>query len=190
MAQELRTARTPSQTGQWGGGEKVLSLRQRISISLSRPVDIAGLVYFRIAFYSLMCWEAWRFLAGNWVGLNFVGKEFYFTYWPLTFVHPWPGNGLYIHLYVMAAVAFGLALGLFYRVLAVHLPLFAREGVVPQSFLPWLFTLFLNDLRAGAPGLFTRCLEEPVLADKYHSCLAYLAPAFSDRRPVFLRWHR
>jgi vitamin K-dependent gamma-carboxylase-like protein len=118
MAQELGTIRTPPQTGQWGGEEKVLSLRQRISISLSRPVDIAGLVYFRIAFYSLMCWEAWRFLAGNWVGLNFVGKEFYFTYWPLTFVQPWPGNGMYIHLYVMAAVAFGLVLGLFYRVLA------------------------------------------------------------------------
>src|SRR5262245_48158458 len=118
MAQELGTARTLPQAGQWGKEKNMLSMWQRISISLAQPVDVAVLVYFRIAFYSLMCWEAWRFLAGNWVGLNIAGKDFYFTYWPLTFVHPWPGNGMHIHLYVMAAVAFALVLGLFYRVLA------------------------------------------------------------------------
>ena len=115
MVQELGTVRTPLQEGQWERAGKVLPLWQRIFVSLSRPVDIAGLVYFRIAFYSLMCWEAWRLLAGNWVGLYFADKDFYFTYWPLTFVHPWPGNGMRIHVYAMAAVSLGLVLGLFYR---------------------------------------------------------------------------
>jgi vitamin K-dependent gamma-carboxylase len=92
---------------------------QRLSVVLSQPVDIAGLIYFRIAFYAIMLWEAWRFLTGSWVGLYFTDKAFCFTYWPFTFVHPWPGNGLTIHLYVTAAVAFCLILGLFYRVSAV-----------------------------------------------------------------------
>jgi vitamin K-dependent gamma-carboxylase len=93
-----------------------LSLQQRVARSLSQPVDSAGLVYFRIAFYSIMLWEAWRFLTENWVGFHFSHKVFYFTYWPFVFVHPWPGEGMTIHITAMAVVAIFLILGLLYRV--------------------------------------------------------------------------
>lgn len=43
-----------------------------------RPVDAASLVYFRIAFYSLLLWEAWRFLSEDWIDFHFSGKSFYF----------------------------------------------------------------------------------------------------------------
>ena len=35
------------------------------------PVDIAGLVFFRISFYSIMLWEAWRFIAPTGPGVIF-----------------------------------------------------------------------------------------------------------------------
>jgi hypothetical protein len=99
--------------------QDIALLQQRVSAALDKPVDAAGLVYFRIVFYTIMLWEAWRFLAGNWVGFHFSNKDFYFPYWPFTFVCPWPGDGMTIHIYVMAIVSLCLIVGLFYRVSAV-----------------------------------------------------------------------
>lgn len=100
------------------GEHSRLSLWQRLTAALFSPVDVAGLVYFRVAFYTLMLWESWRFLTENWVGFHFSGKHFYFTYWPFDFVHPWPGNGMNIHIAVMAIASLCLIFGLFYRISA------------------------------------------------------------------------
>ncbi len=93
-------------------------LWQRVSEALFRPIDISGLVYFRIAFYTIMIWEALRFIDGDWVENHFSGKDFHFTYWPFDFVQPWPGDGMTMHLPLMAIVASYATLGLFYRVSA------------------------------------------------------------------------
>lgn len=86
---------------------------------LFAPVDIASLVYFRIAFGAIMLWETWRFIDHDWVGRYFSDKSFYFTYWPFDFVQPWPGEGMIIHMYVMGIVAICMILGLFYRLSAM-----------------------------------------------------------------------
>ena len=98
--------------------EKILRvslLGQSVSQALFKPIDIASLVYFRIVFYTIMVWEALRLIDHDWVERYFSGKDFYFTYWPFDFIHPWSGNGMTIHLPLMAVVATYAALGLFYR---------------------------------------------------------------------------
>ena len=85
---------------------------------LFAPVDASFLACFRIAFGALMVWETWRILQNGWVERHFSGKEFYFTYWPLDFVQPWPGDGMYVHLALMGVFAAFIALGFLYRVSA------------------------------------------------------------------------
>ena len=85
---------------------------------LFTPVDASFLAYFRIAFGAIMLWETWRFIRYDWVGLYFSGNEFYFKYWPFDFVQPWPGDGMYFHLVLMALFAVFILFGLFYRVSA------------------------------------------------------------------------
>ncbi len=92
--------------------------RTALSQRLFAPVDSASLVFFRIAFGSIMLWEIWRYFDHGWIGRYFTGKEFYFTYWPFEFVQPWPGDGMFIHFGLMALFAAGIVLGLFYRVSA------------------------------------------------------------------------
>ena len=90
----------------------------RVSDKLLKPVDAAGLTYFRIAFYSVMLWEVWRFIDHDWVRRYFTGKEFYFTYWPFDFLHPLPGDGMTALFYLMGVASIFAAVGLFYRVSA------------------------------------------------------------------------
>ena len=72
---------------------------------LFAPVDIAGLVYFRIAFYAIMLWEVWRFMDHGRVERYFTAKPFYFTYWPLDFIRPLPGDGMEILFWGMGLAA-------------------------------------------------------------------------------------
>lgn len=85
---------------------------------LFSPVDASSLAVFRIVFGLLMVWETWRIIDNGWVERHFSGKEFYFTYWPLDFLRPWPGDGMYIHLALMGVFAGFIALGFLYRVSA------------------------------------------------------------------------
>ena len=85
---------------------------------LFSPVDASSLAVFRIVFGLLMVWETWRIIDNGWVERHFSGKEFYFTYWPLDFLRPWPGDGMYIHLALMGIVAGFVALGFLYRISA------------------------------------------------------------------------
>jgi vitamin K-dependent gamma-carboxylase len=94
---------------------KPLSLRTRLTTTLFAPVDAASVVAFRILFYAIVAWQAWRFIESYWVEMYFSNKEFYFTYWPFDFVHPWPGGGMSIHLWVLIGVALCAMCGVFYR---------------------------------------------------------------------------
>ena len=85
---------------------------------LFSPVDASSLAVFRIFFGLLMVWETWRIIDHGWVERHFSSKEFYFTYWPLDFLRPWPGDGMYLHLAFMGIFAAFIALGFLYRVSA------------------------------------------------------------------------
>src|SRR5947209_5308491 len=82
-------------------------------------VDITPLVRFRIAFGVIMLWEVGRYFVYNWIFEDFVQPEFFFTYYGFSWVHPWPGPGMYIHFALLGVCAMAIALGLFYRVATI-----------------------------------------------------------------------
>ena len=82
---------------------------------LSAPVDISFLVYFRIAFGIIVLWQVWGIFANNWVERYLTGKEFYFKYWPFYFVNSWPGDGMNLHVALLAMFAAFAMVGFLYR---------------------------------------------------------------------------
>ena len=84
-----------------------------------KPIDIASLVYFRIAFGSLMVWEVCRYLRGRRVDSLWIIPEFHFKYYGFEWVHPPPGNWMYGLMACLLISAAGITLGLWYRLCAV-----------------------------------------------------------------------
>ena len=58
------------------------------------PIDLASLVYFRIAFGGLMLWEISRYLAGGRVSSLWIEPEFHFKYLAFEWVQAPPGFGM------------------------------------------------------------------------------------------------
>lgn len=96
-----------------------MNFASRFARDLFAPVDLASLAIFRMAFGALMTFEALNYLAQGWVRSQFMAPEFHFTYFGFGWVHPWPGDGMMIHFWVLAVAALGIALGFFYRIATV-----------------------------------------------------------------------
>jgi hypothetical protein len=79
--------------------------------------DIASLVAFRIAFGLLMLFEVARVFPS--VGPLYIEPTFHFTYYGFDWLHPWAGNGMYVHFGVLGLAALCVTLGLFYRAAAL-----------------------------------------------------------------------
>src|SRR5712692_8743838 len=79
------------------------------------PVDIASLVFFRITFGLLMAWDVWRYFSHGWIAFYWLDPRFLFKYYGFSWVHPWPGNGLYIHWAALGVFALFVATGFLYR---------------------------------------------------------------------------
>src|SRR5713226_4337900 len=114
------------------------------------PVDIASLVFFRIAFGLLMIWEVCRYFAYHWIGSSWLEPRFLFKYYGFSWVHPWPGNGLYIHWAALGLFALFIASGFLYRVSAVlfflsytYFFLLDEARYVNHEYLVCLFSLLL-----------------------------------------------
>src|SRR5437667_2997078 len=83
---------------------------------LFAPVDIAPLVWFRIAFGVIMLWEVGRYFVYGWISSDFIEPIFHFTYYGFGWVHPWAGWGMHCHFAVLGLLAAAISLGLFYRI--------------------------------------------------------------------------
>jgi vitamin K-dependent gamma-carboxylase len=79
------------------------------------PLDIASLVFFRIAFGLLMIWHAYSYFLHNRIARFWLEPRFLFKYYGFSWVHPWPGNGLYIHWAALGLLALFIAAGFLYR---------------------------------------------------------------------------
>jgi len=90
----------------------------RVAPRLLAPVDIAPLVWFRIAFGTLMFVEMRRYFANDWVRALYVEPRFHFTYLGFDWVRPWSGDGMFLHFGLLAACAALIAIGAYYRVAA------------------------------------------------------------------------
>ena len=94
---------------------KLENLRSNLSAYLFTPVDIAWLVFFRIAFGTIMFWESMLYIAQDKIRHLYFTPIFFFKYFGFEWVNVWPGLGLYIHFYVMAALSLFILFGLWYR---------------------------------------------------------------------------
>lgn len=91
------------------------NLLQRLCGALFKPVDIAFLVYFRIAFGGLMLWEVYRFFTHNWISRYYIEPVINFTYYGFSWIRPWPGWGMYVHFAILAVAAAFILIGFCYR---------------------------------------------------------------------------
>lgn len=96
-------------------GEAILS---RLVARLFAPIDIAPLVYFRIAFGSVMLWEVWRYLDYGRISRYYIDPVFHFTYYGFDWVKPLPGDLMYAHFYLLGTLSVMIIAGLFYRLAA------------------------------------------------------------------------
>ena len=107
---------------------------------LFAPVDIASLVFFRIAFGALMTWEVCRYFAYGWIGRYWIEPQFLFKYYGFSWVHPWPGNGMYIHWAVLGVLGVFIMTGFLYRfAVPIFFVLFTHSFLLDQA-------LYLNHL--------------------------------------------
>jgi vitamin K-dependent gamma-carboxylase len=93
----------------------------RWTAALSAPVDVASLVFLRVAFGLLMAWEVYRYFALDRVRRYFIEPQFFFSYFGFDWVKPWPGSGMYWHFAAVGVLSLCVAAGLLYRVSAALL---------------------------------------------------------------------
>lgn len=90
-------------------------LRHRLSQHLFTPVDAASLSVFRIGFGLIMVIEALRYLSSDWIYRYYIAPPFHFKYYGFGWVEAWPGNGMYVHFWLLGLLAVAITLGAFYR---------------------------------------------------------------------------
>jgi vitamin K-dependent gamma-carboxylase len=84
-------------------------------------IDISSIVFFRIAFGSLVVWHVWKYFVDDTVRTLWIEPRFLFKYYGFSWVHPWPAHFLYIHWAAVGVFAFFVAIGFAYRISTVLL---------------------------------------------------------------------
>lgn len=72
---------------------------------LFAPIDIAALVYYRVAFGALALWEVWRFADAGWIERHYIEPGFHFSYYGFAWLQPWSGDGMYWHFAALALLS-------------------------------------------------------------------------------------
>lgn len=80
-----------------------------------KQISIAPLVIFRIIFGALMLFGTSRFLFYGWVQDLYITPKFFFTYYGFEWVHPLPGNWMYLPFIFMIVASLGIIFGALYR---------------------------------------------------------------------------
>ncbi|HEY9886789.1 MAG TPA: HTTM domain-containing protein, partial [Candidatus Obscuribacterales bacterium] len=105
------------------GGDRPRPSLNAIGKALTRrlfaPIDIASLVYFRIAFGAIMLWEVWRYFTKGWIPRYWIDPVINFTYYGFDWVRPLPGIGMYVVFGALGVLAFNILIGWHYRLSAV-----------------------------------------------------------------------
>ena len=87
----------------------------RLLKSLLAPVDIAGLVVFRMGFGLIAAWWAVDYLVRGRMNVAYLVPKFHFTYYGFDWIQPWPAWGMHLHFAVLALTALAIAVGFYYR---------------------------------------------------------------------------
>ncbi len=140
---------------------------------LLEPVDNSSIVFFRIAFGIIMLWEVQCYLNYGWVASEYIDPPYYFPYAGFERVRPWPGVGMYIHLYALGLLAMCIAAGFFYRVSTIlfafgitYVFLLDKAHFLNHMYLAVLISFML--IYSGKPRPVGRCLAPA--ADPVEHC--------------------
>ncbi|MBK9125756.1 MAG: HTTM domain-containing protein [Chloroflexi bacterium] len=79
------------------------------------PIDIAPLVFFRVAFGVLMLWEVWRYFNFTRIERYYIFPEYNFPYYGFDWLQPLPGDGMFVLFHVLGGLSVLIMLGAFYR---------------------------------------------------------------------------
>lgn len=91
---------------------------QKLVRQLFAPIDIASLVYFRIAFGAIMLWEVWRYFSKGWIPRYWIDPVMNFTYYGFDWVRPLPGPGMYLVFGGLGILSVLIMIGWHYRLSA------------------------------------------------------------------------
>jgi hypothetical protein len=91
----------------------------RLRERLFAPVDVAGLVAFRVLFGLLMAWEYGEAVFAGVIERRYVQPSFLFKYLYFEWVRPLPSWGMYVVFVVAALCGLAISAGLLYRAAAV-----------------------------------------------------------------------
>jgi vitamin K-dependent gamma-carboxylase len=112
----------------------VRSFLTKLQRSAFAPVDIASLVFFRIAFGLLMACEVCRYFRNGWVFSHWIEPRILFKYYGFSWIHPWPAHWLYLHWAVLGVLGLFVAAGFLYRISA------------PLMFLSYAYFFLLDEV--------------------------------------------
>ena len=88
---------------------------EKLSQRAFAPLDIAGLVIFRIAFGLVMAWNGYRMIAEDKIASNWIAPRFLFKFYGFSWIEPWPDKWLYVHWVVIIVLSLFVAAGFLYR---------------------------------------------------------------------------
>ena len=107
----------------------------KLAAFLSKPTDIASLVFLRVGFGLLMFWEHSRYFWNNWIEGHYVRQEFHFKYEWFTWVEPLPEKGMYLVFTALAICSLMIVFGWFYRwSMAVFFGLYLYVFLIDQAY--------------------------------------------------------
>lgn len=134
-------------------------LPARVHELLRDPVDVASLVYFRIAFGAIMLWEVVRCFQYNRIARFSVETTVLFQSFAADLVYPWPGDGMTFHFAALGLLAVLITIGCCYRLATLSFFLgFGYVFLIDQayfgsySYLVLLISFLLILLPAHAGG--------------------------------------
>jgi vitamin K-dependent gamma-carboxylase len=160
MAPSTSTTKSTSTQSVNGGDIRVpeAGLR-RVESWLTRPIDPAGLVAFRVLFGLLMCGGLLRSLLSGWVDRFYGQRDFFFKYWGASWIEPMPVELMSAFYVALALLALCVSLGLFYRASALlffvgftYVELIDVTNYLNHYYLVSLLALLLLFLPLGRVG--------------------------------------
>ena len=94
------------------------SILANLQRKLFARIDIASLIFFRIAFGIVMLRMVQMVWSLHRIPRWWIDPPFLFKYPGFSWVQPWPGNGLYVHWILLGVFALFLTIGFLYRISA------------------------------------------------------------------------
>ncbi len=86
---------------------------------LQQPISNSFLPLFRISLGICFAWQIWWYFSSDLIRYQYIDPTFHFTWHFFEWVKPWPGDGMYVHFFVLLVAAIGITVGFYYRTAAV-----------------------------------------------------------------------